>query len=93
MRWLSTYAEKLCSNAKAHYEDKLAIIGGNNPFLPGVFDYFPDLVSYLVLHLTAKQYKACKGLEAYNQFLCGWVKYVSTCEVCGKYLITARVSS
>ena len=34
-----------------------------------------------------------KGLEAYNQFLCGWVKDVPTRKVCGKYLITARVST
>lgn len=38
-----------------------------------------DLVSYLVLQtsfLTPKQFKAHKSLEAYNQFVCGWVKDV-----------------
>ena len=36
-----------------------------------------DLVSYLVLQksfITSKQLKSCKGLQAYNQFVCGWVK-------------------
>ena len=36
-----------------------------------------DLVPYLVLQanfVTAKQFKARKGLEAYNQFVCGWVQ-------------------
>ena len=36
-----------------------------------------DLVSYLVLQtsfITSKQFKAHKFLEAYNQFVSGWVK-------------------
>ena len=40
-----------------------------------------DLVSYLVLQtsfITASQFKVRKGLEAYNQFVCGWVKDVHT---------------
>ena len=54
-----------------------------------------DLVSYLVLQtifVTAKQFKALKGLEAYNQFVCGWVKEIKTLKVAGKYLTTSRVS-
>ena len=38
-----------------------------------------DLVSYLVLKtsfITSAQFKACKGLEAYNQFVSGWIKEV-----------------
>ena len=48
-----------------------------------------DLVSYLVLQtsfITAKQFKARKGLEAYNQFVSGWVKDVRNRKVCGKHL-------
>ena len=40
-----------------------------------------DLVSYLVLQtsfMTAKQFKAYKGLEAYNQFVCCWMKVVKS---------------
>ena len=38
-----------------------------------------DFVSYLVLQtsfVTAKQFKAHKSMEVYNQFLCSWVKGV-----------------
>ena len=54
-----------------------------------------DLVSYLVLQtsfVTAKQFKARKGLEAYNRFVCGWVKEISTHKVAEKYVTTGRVS-
>lgn len=40
-----------------------------------------DLVLYLVFQttfITAKQFKAHKGLQAYNHFVCGWVKEIST---------------
>ena len=98
---LSTYAENLRSDAKARYEEKLVMIGGKDPFLPGsvgeIVDCFPDvdssdLVSYLVLqtsYITAKQYKAHKGLETYNQFVCRWVKEVCTHKVSEKHLVTA----
>ena len=58
MQRLSTYAEKLTIDAKARYEEKVAIIGGNDRFLSGsigdIVDCLPDvdssdLVSYLVL--------------------------------------------
>ena len=67
------------------------IINGNDPFLVGtsfgdIIDDFSDvdssdLVPYKVLqtsYKTAKQYKARKRLEAYNQFVCGWLNDVST---------------
>ena len=42
--------------------------------------------------MTSEQFKARKGLEAYNQFVPGWIKDVSTTEIAGKYLTTGRVS-
>ena len=54
-----------------------------------------DLVSYLVLQtsfISPKQFKARKSLEAYNQFVCGWVKDVRMWKTAGKYLTTGRVS-
>ena len=52
------------------------------------------LISCLVLDtsfFTAKQFKARKGLEAYNQFVCGWVKDVESF-VCGsKHVTISRV--
>ena len=55
-----------------------------------------DLVSYLVLqtnYITAKQYKAHKSLEAYDQFTSGWVKEVKTYDVANKCVVTGKVSS
>ena len=65
-----------------------------------------DLVSYLVLPrvlhtdsfilgfiiVTSAQFKARKGLEAYNHFASGWIKEVNTRKICGKYLTVGRVS-
>ncbi len=54
-----------------------------------------DIVSYLVLQtsfLTAKQFKAHKSLEAYNQFVSGWVKEVFAWSINGKVVVTGRVS-
>ena len=86
MQRLSDYAERLPNDAKSRYREKLDVIGGIDPFQPGnigteLEDRLPDvdasdLVSYLVLQtsfITAKQFKAHKGLEAYNQFVSGWV--------------------
>ena len=105
MQCLSLYAENLPPEAKARYLAKISIIDGIDPLSDGVFgeemvDVTPpvdacDLVSYLVLQTSfvmAKQFKARKGLEAYNQFVCGWVKEIKTRKVAGKYLTTSRVS-
>ncbi len=54
-----------------------------------------DLVSYLVLQtsfITAKQFKAHKSLESYNQFVCGWIKDGKVWKKGGKYLTMGRVS-
>ena len=54
-----------------------------------------DLLSYLVVQTsfcTAKQFKARKGLEAYNQFVCGWIKEVSIRKIAEKYVVLSRVS-
>ena len=54
-----------------------------------------DLVSYLVLQtnfITAKQFKSHKSLEAYNQFVSGWVKEVNSWTGPGKFVVTGRVS-
>lgn len=100
MEDLSTYALNLPSEAKKRYLEKINIIGNLDPFtgsLGACTDAIPpvdasDLVSYLVLQtsfITAKQFKAHKGLESYNQFVCGWIKEVKTWK---KFIITGRVS-
>ena len=83
---LSSYAEGLKKEAKARYLEKILLINGIDQFVKPAegesFNGVPpvedcDLVSYLVLRtsfITMDQFKARKGLEAYNQFVCGWVK-------------------
>ena len=78
-------------------------VGGIDPFQPGsvgeLANCLPnvdasDIVSYLALQtsfLTAEQFKAQKGLEAYNQFVSGWVKDVCNRRIYRNYLISARV--
>ena len=54
-----------------------------------------DLLSYLVLKtsfLTVEQFRARKGLDAYNQFVSGWVKEIKMWRVLDKYLTVGRVS-
>ena len=101
---LSCYAENLPQEAKRRYLDKLAVIDGIDPMCSGVFgepsDKTPpvdacDLLSYLVVQtsfVTAKQFKARKGLDAYNQFICGWVREVSTRKIAENYVVSGRVS-
>ena len=102
-RKLSSYAENLSIEAKIRYGKKIEVIGGLDPFggCPGEpCEEVPpveasDLVAYLVLQtnfLTTTQFKAHKSLEAYNQFVCGWVKDVHSWKVAGKIVTTGRVS-
>ena len=101
---ISFYAQKLLDEAKRRYVNKISVINGLDPFgsFPGeVTEAVPpveasDLVSYLVLQtnfITTQQFKAHKSLEAYNQFVCGWVKDVCTYKVAGKFVTTGRVST
>ena len=104
MQNLSSYADNLKPEAKDRYLRKISTIGGADPFVkpvPGeIADCVPpveacDLVSYLVLQtsfVTSAQFKARKGLEAYNHFVSGWIKEVNTRKICGKYLTVGRVS-
>ena len=100
---LSAYAANLSEEARTRYKEKLKVINGFDPFTGTtgeLADRSPpveaaDIVSYLVLQtsfITAKQFKARKSLEAYNQFICGWVKEVCNRKVAGKFVVTGRVS-
>ena len=98
---LSSYAEKLSEEAKKRYQDKLKVISSIDPFLlqagthSGETSSLPRCRSYLVLQtnfITAKQYKSHKSLEAYNQFVCGWIKEVHAWREAGKFIVTGRVS-
>ena len=102
-KMLSSYAESLKCEALTRYKEKIEAISGLDPFgadLGEATESVPpveasDLVAYLVLQtnfITTKQFKAHKSLEAYNQFVCGWIKDVRTWRIAGKYVTTARVS-
>ena len=95
----------LSTDAKARYLEKVKMIDGIDPFDSSFSmieisstappDTVCDLVSYLVLQtsfVTSNQFKAYKSLEAYNQFVCGWVKEVSARVVAGKYVVFGYVS-
>ena len=85
---------------------KILLINGVDPFLStyssGVSESEScppvdscDLVSYLVLKtsfLTLDQFRARKGLEAYNQFVSGRVKEIKTWHVEDKYFTVGQVS-
>lgn len=99
---LSAYALSLAGDAKERYLNKIQLLGidpmlgapsASKAVTPQVDS--SDLVSYLVLEtsfLTGKQFKARKSLEAYNQFVNGWVKDVKSFELSGKHISIARVS-
>jgi len=88
MQQLSPYAEKL---RKICYEEKLVMISvGRILFcqetLVTLLTTFLNLIILLVLqasYTTAKQYKACKGLEACNHYV--WVKDVCTAKFMKNY--------
>lgn len=103
----SKYVEQLSKDTRRRYEDKISNINGLDPLCPQCLftlgksqEIVPpvdasDLVSYFVLQtsfITSQQFKARKSLEAYNQFVCGWVKEVLTWKIDSKFLITGQVS-
>jgi len=101
MMKLSSYASNLEKETKAHYEEKISLINGVDSFgkvTEGIrFDDYPpvedyDLVSYMASFISMDQFKARKGLEAYNQLVSGWIKEVTVRKIAEKLLITSRVS-
>ena len=97
------YRDTLESLVRNRYDGKLKIIGGNDPYdltgwsdnvdlLPGVT--YIDIVNYL-LHTkspyTADDLKSYKGLEAYNLFVCGWVRERTAIAFDDNIVVTAKV--
>ena len=69
---LSSYADGLSVEAKSRYLDKIAVIGGIDPFHSGEHSYDSPsidacaLLLYFVLQtslITAEQFRAWKGLH------------------------------
>lgn len=101
-----SYKERLNSIERLRYEDKIKLIGGTDPyevkdnelskdvsFLPGVANM--DIIQYLIFTpspYTKEELKNYKSLDAYNQFICGWVSGVCARIQEGKVLVKAKVS-
>lgn len=107
VKLLECYRETLDSDSKQRYDDKLSIIGNLDPYTierqkwsrntekwAGVT--YPDIVNFLLYTTSAytlDDLKSYKGLDAYNQFVCGWVRDVAVYEVNDVCVHTCRVSS
>ena len=99
------YLDTLDAASKQRYLDKIAIIGGQNPYLlkndifssdpnslPSIS--YPDIVNYLVYYpspYTLEDLRCYKGLDAYNQFVSGWVREVRSTVINGIHLVAGRV--
>lgn len=84
------------------YRQKISIINGQDPYdvkLSNMIDDFPnlqwgDIINYLVFGRSAytlQEFKAFKSLEAYNHFVCGWVKAVEVGKINGWSVIRGKV--
>ncbi|KAK6176048.1 hypothetical protein SNE40_014409 [Patella caerulea] len=99
------YRDGLNSQERTRYESKLKLIGGEDPYemVPSVWSEdvcllptvtYPDIVNYLVFSpspYTSDDLKSFKGLDAYNQFVCGWVRDKTSRIMNDKYLVKAKV--
>uniref|UniRef100_A0ABM0M4D4 Hemicentin-1-like n=1 Tax=Saccoglossus kowalevskii TaxID=10224 RepID=A0ABM0M4D4_SACKO len=102
---LCLYRETLSGAEQLRYEAKLSTIGGCDPYvvdatkwsadvalLPSVT--YPDIVNYLVFNpspYTLDDLKCYKGLEAYNQFVSGWVREMKTFVCNENIVVSAKV--
>ena len=97
------YREGLESCANAGYLEKLAIIGGEDPYELGILSTdekllpaitYPNIVNYLLFTpspYTADDLKSYKGLQAYNLMCCGWVRDCQARKFGYKCLVKCKV--
>ena len=86
---MEKYFETLEAPAKTRYEEKTSIVGdpykvhesewqNDINFFPNLT--YPDLVNYLVFHPSPfyklKDFENYRSLEAYDRFVCGWMRDV-----------------
>ena len=88
IRFQTDYLSSLAPQEIQRYNEKISLIGGDDLYkipkgnfsnshdvLPEVT--YPDIYNYLVTNpspYSKEDLKAYKSLEAYNQFVCGWVR-------------------
>lgn len=99
------YLDSLTGSSKGRYLEKISLIGGIDPYtikksdltsdvllLPSIS--YPDIVNYLVhapSPYTLDELKAYKSCEAYNYFVSGWVREVTTKRFDELCLVIAKV--
>lgn len=100
------YIDGLQKEVRERYEVKVSLIGGIDPYdigkvkltsnvqcLPDIT--YIDILNYLVntkSAYTLNDLKSYKSLEAYNQFVNGWIKDVLAMNVSNNVLVIAKVS-
>ncbi|XP_062603415.1 uncharacterized protein LOC134265178 [Saccostrea cucullata] len=99
------YTDSLDYVSRERYIAKLKLIDGKDPYEVSNKEWsrerdnfpditYPDIVNYLVYSKSAytfEDFKAYKSLEAYNQFVCGWVTDVCHSVINCKHLLLAKV--
>jgi hypothetical protein len=99
------YRDSLDQLEKERYLAKLKLIDNEDPYEMAPSDWstdvnllpkvtYPDIVNYLVFSpspYTAQDLKSYKGLDAYNQFVCGWVRDKTTRKMNDKCVVKAKV--
>jgi len=102
---MDKYVDSLDKVALKRCKEKCALIGGVDPYSLQPKDWrsdpetfakigFGDLFHYLVFgtsSYTLDEFKAYKSLQAFNQFVCGWVKNVGCCDIAGLKVFLAKV--
>ncbi|XP_038045000.1 uncharacterized protein LOC119725695 isoform X1 [Patiria miniata] len=101
----STYYQALDGPAKVRYNKILQCIDDIDPYTISLRSWkedphslpqisYPDIVNFLVYTpspYTLEDLKCYKGLDAYNQFVSGWVRNVVSTVINGKHVVTAKV--
>ncbi|WAR18836.1 hypothetical protein MAR_000674 [Mya arenaria] len=96
------YRDGLDALEKNRYVDKLTVIHGQDPYdivlwstdenvLPAVT--YIDIINYLIFNsspYTREELRCYKGLDAYNQFVSGFVSDVGSCIINDKSVVTAK---
>ena len=96
-----SYFDGLTGRTRERYLEKLKLIDGADPYEIDHRSRKYDLSLYpdLVIHLsntpspyTSEDFQAYKRLEAFNQFLSGWVNKIRVMETGDNRAVSARVS-